>query len=104
MIGPRTTIVTLQNGIGNVEIISDAAGGDIGDDEADDGGFFGLDSRRGFVAIFGRLAGVGAAVLLQQFAVAPMTPMLMIGVPAGTAMIGLALGWPKAVAAVTAAA
>ena len=60
--------------------------------------------RRVRGSIFGLLAGVGAAVLLQQFAVAPMTPMLMIGVPAGTAMIGLALGWPKAVAAVTAAA
>jgi len=59
--------------------------------------------RRVRGSIFGLLAGVGAAVLLQQFAVAPMTPMLMVGVPVGTAMIGLALGWPKAVAVAAAA-
>jgi len=59
--------------------------------------------RRWRGSLFGLLAGVGAAVLLQQFGVVPMTPAVMVAVPVGTAMVGLALGWPK-VAAVAAAA
>lgn len=48
--------------------------------------------RGGF---FGLLAGAGAAVLLQQFGVVPMTPAVMVGVPAGGALVGVALGWPQ---------
>jgi hypothetical protein len=44
---------------------------------------------------FGAAAGAGVAVLLQQFGVVPMTPEVMVGVPLGTAMVGLALGWPQ---------
>lgn len=46
-------------------------------------------------SLFGLLAGAGVAVLLQQFGVVPMTPEVMVGVPLGTAMVGLALGWPQ---------
>jgi hypothetical protein len=46
-------------------------------------------------SLFGAAAGVGVAVLLQQFGVVPMTPAVMVGVPVGTAMVGLALGWPQ---------
>lgn len=46
-------------------------------------------------SLFGLLAGAGVAVLLQQFGVVPMTPAVMVGVPVGTAMIGLAIGWPQ---------
>lgn len=46
-------------------------------------------------SLFGLLGGVGAAVLLQQFGVVPMTPAVMVGVPAGSALVGLALGWPQ---------
>ncbi|MFA5885933.1 MAG: hypothetical protein WDA60_18925 [Acidimicrobiia bacterium] len=60
--------------------------------------------RRWRGAFFGLLAGTGAAVLLQQFGAVPMTPMMMFGVPVGTAMVGTAIGWPKAVAAAAAAA
>ncbi|GMU77530.1 MAG: hypothetical protein AMXMBFR46_03290 [Acidimicrobiia bacterium] len=53
-------------------------------------------------SLFGLLAGAGAAVLLQQFAVVPMTPAVMVGVPLGSAALGLAIGWPKAAAAAAA--
>jgi hypothetical protein len=46
-------------------------------------------------SLVGLLAGAGAAVLLQQFGVVPMTPAVMVGVPAGTGLVGLALGWPN---------
>lgn len=46
-------------------------------------------------SIFGLLAGAGAAVLLQQFGVVPMTPAVMVGVPLGTTLVGLGLGWPN---------
>jgi len=46
-------------------------------------------------SLFGLLGGIGAAVLLQQAGIVPMTPQMMVGVPVGTAMVGLALGWPQ---------
>lgn len=55
-------------------------------------------------SLFGLLAGAGAAVLLQQFGVVPMTPAVMVGVPTGSALVGLALGWPQLFGAAPAAA
>lgn len=46
-------------------------------------------------SLFGVVAGAGAAVLLQQFGIVPMTPAVMVGVPLGSALIGLGLGWPN---------
>jgi hypothetical protein len=54
-------------------------------------------------SLFGLLAGAGVAVLLQQFGVVPMTPAVMVGVPAGTGIVGLALGWPHLFGAAAAA-
>jgi len=45
--------------------------------------------------IFGAVAGIGIAVLLQQFAVLPMSTALLLGAPAVGALAGLALGWPR---------
>ena len=46
-------------------------------------------------SLFGLVGGVGAAVLLQQFGVVPMTPAVMVGVPLGSMLVGLGLGWPN---------
>jgi len=46
-------------------------------------------------ALSGVLAGVGIAVLLQQYAVVPLTTLVLVGVPLGLALVGLALGWPR---------
>ncbi len=55
-------------------------------------------------SLFGLLAGIGGAVLLQQFGVVPMTPAVMVGVPLGSTLVGLALGWPQLFGAPAAAA
>jgi len=51
--------------------------------------------RRWRGSLFGLLAGAGAAVLLQQFGIVPMTPAVMVGMPLGSALVGLGLGWPQ---------
>jgi len=45
--------------------------------------------------LFGAVGGTGIAVLLQQFAVVPMSALLMIAAPVVGALVGLALGWPR---------
>lgn len=47
-------------------------------------------------AASGLLAGFGIALLLQQFAVVPLTTVLLVALPLGLALVGVALGWPRA--------
>jgi len=46
-------------------------------------------------AISGLVFGLGLAILLQQFAIVPLTTLVLVLVPLGTALIGLAIGWPR---------
>ena len=45
--------------------------------------------------ISGLVFGIGLAILLQQFGVVPLTTLVMILVPLGGALLGLAIGWPR---------
>lgn len=45
--------------------------------------------------ISGLVFGLGLAILLQQFAVVPLTTLVLVLVPLGSALIGLAIGWPR---------
>ena len=45
--------------------------------------------------ISGLVAGLGIAILLQQFGVVPLTTLTLVLVPLGMALIGLAMGWPR---------
>jgi len=51
--------------------------------------------RRVTGALSGAVAGFGIAVLLQQFAVVPLTTLLLVGLMGGLGLVGLALGWPR---------
>ena len=51
--------------------------------------------RRVRGAISGLICGLGIAVLLQQFAVLPLTTAVLVGIPVGLALVGIALGWPR---------
>lgn len=51
--------------------------------------------RRVRGVISGFVCGLGIAVLLQQFGVVPLTTALLVAVPVGMAIVGLALGWPR---------
>jgi hypothetical protein len=51
--------------------------------------------RRVRGVISGFVCGLGIAVLLQQFAIVPLSTILLIAVPVGMALVGLALGWPR---------
>jgi hypothetical protein len=51
--------------------------------------------RRVRGVISGFVCGLGIAVLLQQFAIVPLSTVLVIAVPVGMAIVGLALGWPR---------
>lgn len=51
--------------------------------------------RRVRGAISGLICGLGIAVLLQQFAVVPLTTAVLFGIPVGMALVGIALGWPR---------
>jgi hypothetical protein len=44
----------------------------------------------------GLLAGFGIALLLQQYAVVPLTTVVLVGLPLGLALVGAAIGWPRA--------
>ena len=46
-------------------------------------------------ALSGVLFGLGVAVLLQQFAVVPLTLVVLLALPLGGALLGLGLGWPR---------
>ena len=45
--------------------------------------------------ISGVFAGLGIAILLQQFAVLPLTTMTLVLIPLGMCLIGVAMGWPR---------
>lgn len=51
--------------------------------------------RRVRGAISGLVCGFGIAVLLQQFAVLPLTTAVLLGIPVGMALVGIAVGWPR---------
>jgi hypothetical protein len=51
--------------------------------------------RRVRGVISGFVCGLGIAVLLQQFAIVPLSTVLIVAVPVGMALVGLALGWPR---------
>lgn len=46
-------------------------------------------------AVSGLVFGLGVAILLQQFAVVPLTLLLLVLVPLGGALVGVGLGWPR---------
>ena len=46
-------------------------------------------------AVSGLVFGLGVAILLQQFAIAPLTLLLLVLVPLGAALVGVGLGWPR---------
>jgi hypothetical protein len=46
-------------------------------------------------AISGISFGLGLVILLQQFAIVPMTTLVLVLVPLGAALIGLAVGWTR---------
>jgi hypothetical protein len=45
--------------------------------------------------ISGIVFGLGLVILLQQFAVVPLTTLVLILVPLGCGLVGLAIGWPR---------
>ncbi len=45
--------------------------------------------------ISGAVFGLGLVILLQQFGVVPITMLVLLLVPAGMALVGLGLGWPR---------
>ena len=45
--------------------------------------------------ISGVVFGLGLAILLQQFGIVPLTTLVMVLVPLGGALLGLAIGWPR---------
>lgn len=45
--------------------------------------------------VSGVAAGLGIAILLQQFAVIPLTTLTLVLLPVGMALIGVAMGWPR---------
>ena len=49
--------------------------------------------------ISGLVFGLGLVILLQQFAVVPLTTLVLVLVPLGGALLGLAIGWPRGRAA-----
>jgi hypothetical protein len=51
--------------------------------------------RRVRGVISGFVCGLGITILLQQFAIVPLSTVLVIAVPVGMAIVGLALGWPR---------
>lgn len=51
--------------------------------------------RRVRGVISGFVCGLGIAILLQQFAIVPLSTVLLVAVPIGMALVGLALGWPR---------
>lgn len=46
-------------------------------------------------ALSGLLFGLGLAILLQQFAIVPLTLVVVLALPLGGALLGLGLGWPR---------
>lgn len=46
-------------------------------------------------ALSGVVFGLGLAILLQQFAVVPLTLVVLVALPVGGALLGLGLGWPR---------
>lgn len=46
-------------------------------------------------AISGFFFGLGLAVMLQQFGVVALTLPVLIGVPIGMLLVGMAIGWPR---------
>ena len=47
-------------------------------------------------AFSGLSLGLGLVILLQEFAIVPLTTLVLLLVPLGTVLIGLAVGWPRA--------
>ncbi len=45
--------------------------------------------------ISGFVFGLGVAILLQQFAIVALTLAVVVGLPVGMAVVGLAIGWPR---------
>jgi hypothetical protein len=45
--------------------------------------------------ISGIVFGLGLVILLQQFGVVPLTTLVLILVPLGSGLVGLAIGWPR---------
>lgn len=46
-------------------------------------------------AISGLVAGLGIAILLQQFAIVPLTTLVLVALPLGMAVVGMGIGWPR---------
>ena len=45
--------------------------------------------------ISGIVFGLGLAILLQQFGIVPLSTLVLVLVPLGCALLGLAIGWPR---------
>lgn len=46
-------------------------------------------------AISGVVFGLGLAILLQQFGLVPLSTLVLVLLPLGWALVGLAIGWPR---------
>lgn len=53
--------------------------------------------------ISGFFFGLGLAILLQQFAVLPLTTLTLVLIPIGMVLVGVALGWPRGARSATTA-
>lgn len=47
-------------------------------------------------ACSGLLFGIGIAILLQQFGVVVLTLPVVLALPFGMLLVGIAIGWPRA--------
>jgi hypothetical protein len=54
-----------------------------------------MDGHRVRGTISGIVFGLGLAILLQQFGVVPLTTLVLVLVPLGCGLVGLAIGWPR---------
>lgn len=48
-------------------------------------------------AVSGLVAGLGIAILFQQFAIVPLTTLILVALPVGMALVGVGIGWPRRV-------
>ena len=57
--------------------------------------------RRVRGATSGFVLGLGVAILLQQFGVVALTLPVVLGIPLGLLLVGIAVGWPRRARAAT---
>lgn len=46
-------------------------------------------------AFSGLIFGLGVAILLQQFGVVALTLPVVVAIPTGMLLVGIAIGWPR---------